>query len=46
LIRRDLTAVQRAKLAARRKAAYEAVHPETKHSVIGRDQASALRAAY
>ncbi|MCD9821161.1 ParB N-terminal domain-containing protein [Bradyrhizobium japonicum] len=31
LIRRDLTAAQRAKLVARRKAAYEAVHPEAKH---------------
>jgi ParB family chromosome partitioning protein len=31
LIRRDLTPAQRAKLIAQRKAAYEAVHPETKH---------------
>jgi hypothetical protein len=31
LIRRDLTAVLRAKLVAERKAAYEAVYPETKH---------------
>jgi ParB family chromosome partitioning protein len=30
LIRRHLTAAQRAKLVAKRKAAYEAVHPETK----------------
>ena len=30
LIRRDLTAAQRAKLVARRKAAYEATHPEAK----------------
>lgn len=29
LIRRDLTPAQRAKLVAKRKAAYEAVHPET-----------------
>ncbi|MEY9131925.1 hypothetical protein ACVMII_000793 [Bradyrhizobium diazoefficiens] len=31
LIRRHLTAAQRAKLVARRKALYEAVHPQTKH---------------
>ncbi|MGY3588024.1 ParB/RepB/Spo0J family partition protein [Bradyrhizobium sp. USDA 4350] len=31
LIRRDLTPAQRAKLIAKRKAAYEAVHPETRH---------------
>ncbi|MEH2482030.1 hypothetical protein V1282_005387 [Nitrobacteraceae bacterium AZCC 2146] len=31
LIRRDLTPAQRAKLVSKRKAAYEAVHPETKH---------------
>lgn len=30
LIRRDLTAAQRAKLIAKRKAAYEAVPPETR----------------
>ncbi|MGY4355524.1 hypothetical protein ACVWZR_004570 [Bradyrhizobium sp. i1.3.1] len=30
MIRRDLTPAQRAKLIAKRKAAYEAVHPETK----------------
>jgi hypothetical protein len=42
LTRRDLTAAQCAKLAARRKAAYEAVHPETKHSVIG--EGSRIRA--
>jgi ribose 5-phosphate isomerase len=42
LIRRDRTAAQRAKLASRRKAAYEAVHPETKHSVIG--EGSGIRA--
>jgi ParB family chromosome partitioning protein len=30
LTQRDLTAAQRAKLVAKRKAAYEAVHPETK----------------
>jgi len=31
VIRRDLTAAQRAKLVSRRKAAYEKVHPETKN---------------
>jgi hypothetical protein len=31
LVRRDLTAAQRAKETARRKKAYEAVHSETKH---------------
>ncbi|MET4233367.1 hypothetical protein ABIA85_006660 [Bradyrhizobium sp. LA6.10] len=31
LIRRDLTPAQRAKLIAKRKAAYEAVHPETRN---------------
>jgi uncharacterized protein (DUF3084 family) len=36
LIRRDLTATQRAKLIARRKAAYEATHPETKQGAVGR----------
>jgi hypothetical protein len=32
----DLTPAQRAKLIAKRKAAYEAVHPETKHGGTGR----------
>jgi hypothetical protein len=36
LIRRDLTPAQRAKLVSKRKAAYEATHPETKHGAIGR----------
>lgn len=38
LIRRDLTPAQRAKLVSKRKAAYEAVYPETKHgrSPVGR----------
>jgi ParB family chromosome partitioning protein len=39
LVRRDLTAAQRAKLVAKRKAAYEAVHPETKHGATGRGRA-------
>jgi phage terminase large subunit-like protein len=39
LIRRDLTPAQRAKLVARRKAAYEAVYPETKQ---GGDQTAKL----
>ena len=39
LIRRDLTATQRAKLIARRKAAYEATHPETKTGGTGRGRA-------
>jgi hypothetical protein len=38
LIRRDLTAAQRAKLIEKRKAAYEAVHPETKHGATGRSR--------
>jgi ParB family chromosome partitioning protein len=33
---RDLTPAQRAKLTAKRKAAYEAVHPEAKHGATGR----------
>jgi hypothetical protein len=40
LIRRDLTPAQRAKLIAKRKAAYEAVHPETKHGATGRGRKS------
>jgi len=44
LIRPDLTAGQRAKLAARR--AYEAVRPETKHSDDWGDQASALHVPF
>ena len=36
LIRRDVTSAQRAKLIAKRKTAYEAVHPETKHGATGR----------
>jgi hypothetical protein len=40
LIRRDLTAAQRAKLIARRKAAYEATHPETKHGGAPRGSSS------
>ena len=40
LIRRDLTAAQRAKLVARRKAAYEAVHPETKQGGARRGSSS------
>jgi len=40
LIRRDLTAAQRAKLIAKRKAAYEDVHPETKHGATGRGRKS------
>lgn len=31
LIRRDLTPAQRTKLTAKRKAAYEVVHPETRN---------------
>ena len=34
--RRDLTPAQRAKLVAKRKAAYEAVHPETRRGATGR----------
>jgi hypothetical protein len=40
LIRRDLTPAQRAKLVAKRKAAYEAVHPETKHGGARRGSSS------
>jgi hypothetical protein len=36
LIRRDLTPAQRAKLVAKREAAYEAVHPETRQGASGR----------
>jgi ParB-like chromosome segregation protein Spo0J len=36
LIRRELTAAQRARLVSKRKAAYEAVHPEAKHGATGR----------
>lgn len=36
LIRRDLTPAQRAKLIAKRKAAYEAVQPETKNGAAGK----------
>ncbi|MDA9506119.1 hypothetical protein XI09_16055 [Bradyrhizobium sp. CCBAU 11386] len=36
MIRRDLTPAQRAKLIAKRKAAYETVNPETKHGATGR----------
>ncbi|UFW43193.1 hypothetical protein [Bradyrhizobium sp. WSM471] len=36
LIRRDLTPAQRTELIAKWKAAYEAVHPETKHGATGR----------
>ncbi len=35
LIRRDRTPAQRSELIAKRKAAYEAVHPETKHGATG-----------
>jgi hypothetical protein len=35
LIRRDLTPVQKAKLIAKRKAVYEAVHPETRRAAPG-----------
>lgn len=36
LIRRDLTPPRRAKLVAKRKAAYEAVHPETRNGASGK----------
>ena len=51
LIWRDLTAAQRAKLISRRKAAYEAVHPETKHGGAkgnvggGKGKAKTIKAA-
>jgi len=51
LIRRELTAAQRASLIGRRKAAYEAVHPETKHGGAkgnvgeGRGKAPAIKGA-
>jgi hypothetical protein len=35
-LRRNLNAAQRAKLVAKRKAAYEPVHPETKNGGTGR----------
>jgi hypothetical protein len=36
MMRRDLTPAQLAKLVSKRKAAYEATHPETKYGATGR----------
>ncbi len=44
LVRRELTPAQRAKLVAKRKAAYEALHPETKHGAIGRGRGKSSQA--
>jgi ParB family transcriptional regulator, chromosome partitioning protein len=46
LIRREITAGQRAKLIARRKAAYEAVYPETKHGATGRGRSKVRQAGH